>query len=231
MTEQLTHTHRLGNGSLERLFATFAQIVSPMDRIWLQICENPKSISSRWLLDDNWVWVNSGSWWWTGRPGVLRFMGSQRVRQDWVTELNWRPRASSSASRRHVDWQLVAGEGLCAPGEPTVGEVGCPACRLATWSSWRVCPCYLGPDKTCFTGAGNGKPLQYSCLENLMNTMKRQKDMTLEDKPSRWVGVQYTWGVLGEKWRGEVEKQLQKEWRAWAQVETSLSCGCVWWWK
>ena len=36
-----------------------------------------------------WVWVNSGSWWWTGRPGVLRFMGSQRVRNDWVTELNW----------------------------------------------------------------------------------------------------------------------------------------------
>ena len=34
-----------------------------------------------------WVWVNSGSWWWTGRPGVLRFMGSQRVRQDWATEL------------------------------------------------------------------------------------------------------------------------------------------------
>ena len=36
-----------------------------------------------------WVWVNSGSWWWTGRPGVLRFMGSQRVGQDWVAELNW----------------------------------------------------------------------------------------------------------------------------------------------
>ena len=33
--------------------------------------------------------VNSGSWWWTGRPGVLRFMGSQRVRHDWATELNW----------------------------------------------------------------------------------------------------------------------------------------------
>ena len=32
---------------------------------------------------------NSGSWWWTWRPGVLRFMGLQRVRQDWVTELNW----------------------------------------------------------------------------------------------------------------------------------------------
>ena len=36
-----------------------------------------------------WVWVNSGSWWWTGRPGVLQFMGSQRVRHDWVTKLNW----------------------------------------------------------------------------------------------------------------------------------------------
>ena len=34
-----------------------------------------------------WVWVNSRSWWWTGRPGVLRFMGSQRVGHDWTTEL------------------------------------------------------------------------------------------------------------------------------------------------
>ena len=39
-----------------------------------------------------WVWVNSRSWWWTGRPGVLWFMGSQRIRHDWVTELNWRPK-------------------------------------------------------------------------------------------------------------------------------------------
>ena len=46
----------------------------------------------RWLASPTrwtWVWVNSGSWWWTGRPGVLRFMGSQRVGHDWVTELNW----------------------------------------------------------------------------------------------------------------------------------------------
>ena len=35
-----------------------------------------------------WVWVDSGSWWWTGRPGMLWFTGSQRVRHDWVTELN-----------------------------------------------------------------------------------------------------------------------------------------------
>ena len=36
-----------------------------------------------------WVWVNSRSWWWTGRPRVLRFIGSQRVGHDWVTELTW----------------------------------------------------------------------------------------------------------------------------------------------
>ena len=36
-----------------------------------------------------WVWVNSRSWWWTGRPGMLQFMGSQRVGHDWATELNW----------------------------------------------------------------------------------------------------------------------------------------------
>ena len=41
------------------------------------------------LTRSTWVWVNSGSWWWTGRPGVLRFMGSQRVGHDWETELNW----------------------------------------------------------------------------------------------------------------------------------------------
>ena len=37
-----------------------------------------------------WVWVNSRNWWWTGRPGVLWFMGSQRVGHNWVTEVNWR---------------------------------------------------------------------------------------------------------------------------------------------
>ena len=40
---------------------------------------------TRWT----WVWVNSGSWWWTGRHGVLWFMRSQRVGHDWATELNW----------------------------------------------------------------------------------------------------------------------------------------------
>ena len=40
---------------------------------------------TRWM----WVWVNSRNWWWTWRPGVLQFMGSQRVGHNWATELNW----------------------------------------------------------------------------------------------------------------------------------------------
>ena len=38
-----------------------------------------------------WVWVSSGSWWWTGEPGILQFMGSQRVGHNWVTQVNWTP--------------------------------------------------------------------------------------------------------------------------------------------
>jgi len=57
-----------------------------------------------------WVWVYSRSQWWTGRPGVLPFMGSQVVRHDWVTELNWRPNKlyihkysiPSKSSRKHI---------------------------------------------------------------------------------------------------------------------------------
>ena len=40
-------------------------------------------------LNGHWVWVNSGSWWWTGKPGMLQSMGLQRVGHDWATELNW----------------------------------------------------------------------------------------------------------------------------------------------
>ena len=45
-----------------------------------------------WTASPTWwtrVWASSGSWWWTGRPGMLQFMGPQRVGHDWATELNW----------------------------------------------------------------------------------------------------------------------------------------------
>ena len=48
-----------------------------------------------------WVWVNSRSWWWTGRPGVLRFMGLKRVGHDWATELNWTDTQTQSKSDKY----------------------------------------------------------------------------------------------------------------------------------
>ena len=58
------------------------------------------------------------------------------------------------------------------------------------------------------TGEGNGKPLQYSCLENPMNSMKRQKDRTLKDELPRSVGAQY---ATGEQWRNSSKKNEETE--------------------
>ena len=63
-------------------------------------------------------------------------------------------------------------------------------------------------DKKWSTGEGNGKPLQYSCLENPMNSMKRQKDRTLKDELLRSVGVQY---ATGEEWRNNSRKNEETE--------------------
>ena len=63
-------------------------------------------------------------------------------------------------------------------------------------------------DKMWSTGEGNGKPLQYSCLENPMNSMKRQKDRTLKDELLRLVGAQY---ATGDQWRNSSRKNEETE--------------------
>ena len=63
-------------------------------------------------------------------------------------------------------------------------------------------------DKMWPTREGNGKPLQYSCFENLMNSMKRQKDMTLKDELLRLVVAQY---APGEEWRNTSRKNEETE--------------------
>ena len=72
--EELTHLKRFG--CWERLKAGEEGDNSGWDG-WM-------TSPTQWT----WVWVNSGSWLWTGRPGVLQFMGLQRVGHDWATELN-----------------------------------------------------------------------------------------------------------------------------------------------
>ena len=63
-------------------------------------------------------------------------------------------------------------------------------------------------DRMWSTGEGNGKPLQYSCLENCMNSMKRKKDRTLEDEFPRLVGAQY---ATGKEWRNDSRKNEEME--------------------
>ena len=63
-------------------------------------------------------------------------------------------------------------------------------------------------DKMWSTGEGNGKPLQYSFLENSMNSMKRQKDRTMKDELPRLVGAQY---ATGEQWRNNPRKNEETE--------------------
>ena len=58
-------------------------------------------------------------------------------------------------------------------------------------------------DRMWSTGEGNGKPLQYSCLENPVNSMKRQKEKTLKDELPRLVGAQY---ATGDQWKNNSRK-------------------------
>ena len=83
-----------------------------------------------------WVWVSSGSWWWTGRPGVLWFMGSQRVGHDWVTELNWThysglPDGSVVKNTSAVEEMQVQSLGR---EDPLEKEMATHSCILA----WRI---------------------------------------------------------------------------------------------
>ena len=72
--------------------------------------------------------------------------------------------------------------------------------------AWRIQDGWLmveSPDKTWSTREGNGKPLQYSCPENPMNRMKRQRDRTLKGEIPRFVGTQY---ATGDQWKNNSRK-------------------------
>ena len=77
-------------------------------------------------------------------------------------------------------------------------------CR-ATQDGWVMVE---SSDKMWSTGEGHGKRLQYSCLENLMNSMKRQKDRTLKDELPRLLGTQY---ATGDQWRNNSRKNEETE--------------------
>ena len=76
--------------------ATWCKALTHLKRVWcwerLRAAEGDNRGWDGWMASPTqwtWVWVDSWSWWWTGKPGVLQSMGLQRVRHDWVIELNW----------------------------------------------------------------------------------------------------------------------------------------------
>ena len=86
---------------------------------------------ARWT----WVWVKSGSWWWTGRPGVLRFMRSQRVGHDWATELKW----------TELNWKLLISPSYLNEILAGYSNLGCRLFSFITLSmschsllAWRI---------------------------------------------------------------------------------------------
>ena len=79
-------------------------------------------------------------------------------------------------------------------------------------------------DKMWSTGEGNGKPLPYSCLDNPMDSMKRQKDATLRDERPWLVGDQY---ATGDQWRSNSRKKEEKQNNK-KEAKTASSCGCDW---
>ena len=139
---------------------------------------------TRWT----WVWVNSRSWWWTGRPGVLQLMGWQRVRHNWATELNWTEKSTYTWYYISI-WKMLC-ISLGFPDSSVGKESTCNAwVRKIHWRRDRLLtPVFLGfhrgsagKESACNTGdlgsvpglgrhpgQGKGYPLQYSGLENTM---------------------------------------------------------------
>ena len=80
----------------------------------------------------SWVWASSGSWWWTGRPGMLQSMGSQRAGHDWVTELNWSENSLLTHSAPGFRSCLHAATLLSVPTtSSTVFSIPCTWCFLS----------------------------------------------------------------------------------------------------
>ena len=86
------------------------------------------------------------------------------------------------------------------------------------------------PDRMWSTGEGNGKPLQYSCLENPMNSMKRQKDRTLKNELPRLVGAQY---ATGDQWRNNSRKKggMEPKQKQYPVVDVTGARSKVWCYK
>ena len=114
------------------------------------------------LTQWTWVWVNSWSWWWTRRPGVLQSIGSQRIRHDWATKVNWTEPLQINLFGREE--YIIFITFYCV----IIGEAP------IMWLSGKESTCNSGDTGDAGPVLGSGwaaeggkvNPLQYSCQEN-----------------------------------------------------------------
>ena len=120
---------------------------------------------TRWT----WVWVNSGSWWWTGRPGVLPFMESQRVRHDWATELYLAGVGLAGASPLPLDVGYLF---FCGSQHSLVDACSAASCNFRVLAGEDVCTSFYSAILTT--------------LENTMNNMERLPCKQIQKKQISW---------------------------------------------
>ena len=111
MRDEMTFDTQVSRSWNSNILATWCEKLTHLKRPWcwerLKVGgEGDNRAWGGWMASPTqwtWVWVNSGSWWWTGRPAMLRFMGLQRVGHDWLTELNWTECYFSTRAHRKIE--------------------------------------------------------------------------------------------------------------------------------
>ena len=155
---------------------------------------------TRWT----WVWTSSGSWWWTGKPGVLQSMGSQRIGHDWVTELihTHTMKYYSAIKKNEVlpfatiwdDLEIIMG----FPDGAMVKYL--PASTGDARDTGSI------PGLGRSPGVGNGNPPQYSCLENSVDRGAWWATVHGVTKSRTWLNINADIIILSEISQKEKDK-------------------------
>ena len=142
-----------------------------------------------WPTQWTWVWVDSGSCWWTGRPGMLWFMGSQRIRHDWPTELTFSQSFNGDQS-------------FCLPISPCLSDFKCISYLL--WS-WRVVRGSITVQSVPYSaGSGGGAGLDWQVIPFLrvcqelsspgkFGSARSEDRYEAQTSFSQWLSLSY-WG-------------------------------------
>ena len=140
-----------------------------------------------------WVWINSRNWWWTGRPGVLQSMESQRVVQDWVTEVNWTEDLNPLMSQNELEVHAFSfrSQNILLGTFKDSSYIGI-MCE-------NIFACLMSSFFKCTMSSRNWLKWRKALKQNIdmPATLQNRKKLikASEDKISQWKSL-FTWGIL-----------------------------------